>query len=51
MILGEHNQHIRKVHKPLLYEVDNYRLISLLSRNMKIRKKHYQPFKRPTFPK
>ena len=38
LILGEHDQDIQEVHKTLLYEVDNYRLISLLSRNMKIRK-------------
>ena len=40
LILGEHDQHIQKVHKALLCEVDNNRLISLLSRKMKIKQKN-----------
>ena len=39
LILGGHDQHIQKVHKALLYEVGNQRLISSLSRNMKLRKR------------
>ena len=40
LILGGHDQHIQKVHKALLCEVDNNRLISLLSRKMKIKQKN-----------
>ena len=50
MILGEHDQHIQKVHKALLYKVGNHRLISLLSRKMKIKQKNItNPSKDPSF--
>ena len=50
LILREHDQHIQKASKPLLYEVDNHRLISFLSRKREIRKKNTtNPSKDPSF--
>ena len=45
-----HDQHIQKVRKALLHKVGNHRLISLLSRKMKIKQKNItNPSKDPSF--